>query len=452
MPLAMKNKLKKLAKDRRLLPAVSWTRRHGLLLVFVASFALLGSYLLLRSRAATGNDLVVTSVTMNPASPTAGQAVTFSATVKNQGTTAVPAGTLIGVAFAIDGQTVTWNRTNTAGLAAGSSVTLTANAGTAGATWTATSGPHTLLATADDSNAIPDETDESNNSRSLGFAIGNTGNLYISPTTASVLINNNVTVDVRLTPGTTVDGVEVSLTYDATKLQFVSIDPTGSPFDIELGSQTGGSGTVTLTRGNLSGGVSTDARVAQVTFKALAGSGTSVIQTTGNATKAGVYINPTTANSTITLNTPDTSAPSVSITSPTNGASVFMTQTVNVTATDNVGVTKVELYVDGQLKGTDTAAPYTFSLDTKTLSNASHTIQAKAYDAAGNVGTSTNVSVMVKNWAEDINQDGKVDLLDFSLLATKYGQTGTSLGRADINGDSKVDLLDFSLLASKFGQ
>jgi hypothetical protein len=53
--------------------------------------------------------------------------------------------------------------------------------------------------------------------------------------------------------------------------------------------------------------------------------------------------------------------------------------------------------------------------------------------------------------AEDINQDGHVNLLDFSLLAAKFGQSGTNLGRADINGDAYVNILDFSRLAAKFG-
>jgi hypothetical protein len=37
------------------------------------------------------------------------------------------------------------------------------------------------------------------------------------------------------------------------------------------------------------------------------------------------------------------------------------------------------------------------------------------------------------------------------LLAAKFGQSGTNLGRADINGDAYVNILDFSRLAAKFG-
>lgn len=51
----------------------------------------------------------------------------------------------------------------------------------------------------------------------------------------------------------------------------------------------------------------------------------------------------------------------------------------------------------------------------------------------------------------DINEDGVVDYLDFSNLASQYGQSGAGLGRSDINLDGKVDYLDFSILAGQYG-
>jgi chitinase len=151
---------------------------------------------------------------------------------------------------------------------------------------------------------------------------------------------------------------------------------------------------------------------------------------------------------------PDTTAPTVVITGPAAGATVSGTTSIAATATDNTGVAKVEFYIDGALKNTDTTAPYAYALDTTTLTNAGHSLSAKAFDAAGNSATSATVTVTVSNVTvrpEDINQDGAVNLLDFSLLASKFGQTGTVAGRADINGDGIVNLLDFSRLASRFG-
>jgi hypothetical protein len=93
----------------------------------------------------------------------------------------------------------------------------------------------------------------------------------------------------------------------------------------------------------------------------------------------------------------DTTAPTTSISSPTAGSTVSGTVTITAAASDNVGVTKVEIYVDGALRTTDTTSPYTWSWNTTTFANSSHTITAKAYDAAGNIGSAANVSVTVNN-------------------------------------------------------
>ena len=93
----------------------------------------------------------------------------------------------------------------------------------------------------------------------------------------------------------------------------------------------------------------------------------------------------------------DVTLPTCSVTSPTNGSTVSGTVAINATASDNVGVTKVEFYVDGTLRSTDTTSPYSWSWNTTTFANSSHTIVAKAYDAANNIGPSSNVTVTVNN-------------------------------------------------------
>jgi hypothetical protein len=93
----------------------------------------------------------------------------------------------------------------------------------------------------------------------------------------------------------------------------------------------------------------------------------------------------------------DTTPPTTSITAPTNGSTVSGTVNVTANASDNVGVTKVEFYMDGALRTTDTTSPYSWSWDTTTFANSSHSLVTKAYDAAGNVGTSSTVTVTVNN-------------------------------------------------------
>jgi Bacterial Ig domain len=93
---------------------------------------------------------------------------------------------------------------------------------------------------------------------------------------------------------------------------------------------------------------------------------------------------------------PDTTPPSVSIASPIGG-NVSGTVTISANASDNVGVTRVDFYVNGALNGSDSTAPYQYSWNTASVSNGTATIYAKAYDAAGNSTQSASVSVNVAN-------------------------------------------------------
>ena len=102
----------------------------------------------------------------------------------------------------------------------------------------------------------------------------------------------------------------------------------------------------------------------------------------------------------------DTTAPTTSITAPVNGATVSGTVQVTASASDNVGVTKVEFYRDGALQSSSTGAPYSWSFNTTGVGNGAHTLQSKAYDAAGNVGSSALVTVTVSNGAVTVFYDG----------------------------------------------
>jgi len=89
----------------------------------------------------------------------------------------------------------------------------------------------------------------------------------------------------------------------------------------------------------------------------------------------------------------DTTAPTATASeSGTTG-----TITLSATATDNVGVTKVEFYIDGALVGSDTTSPYSVTYNSANLANGTHSLVAKAYDAAGNIGSSTAVSFTTSN-------------------------------------------------------
>src|SRR5439155_26838609 len=95
---------------------------------------------------------------------------------------------------------------------------------------------------------------------------------------------------------------------------------------------------------------------------------------------------------------PDTTPPTVSITSPAGGATVSGTTAVSASASDNVGVVGVQFLLDGAALGAeDTTSPYSVSWSTTNSSNGSHTLTATARDAEGNRTTSAGVTVTVSN-------------------------------------------------------
>ncbi|MBI2875749.1 MAG: S8 family serine peptidase [Candidatus Tectomicrobia bacterium] len=91
---------------------------------------------------------------------------------------------------------------------------------------------------------------------------------------------------------------------------------------------------------------------------------------------------------------PDTLPPTVSITSPTDGSSVKGTVSINLRASDNISVIRLEGYVDGSLKCVTNLDTLTCNWNTRKALAGTHTISAKAKDAAGNIGT-TSIQVNV---------------------------------------------------------
>ncbi|HSX00242.1 MAG TPA: cohesin domain-containing protein [Patescibacteria group bacterium] len=139
------------------------------------------------------------------------------------------------------------------------------------------------------------------------------GQIYLSPSSASVQIGNNVTVAFRVT-GTALYGAEGTIHYDTNKLQLVGQDVSGSAFTVTLPPAAASAGTVSFARGNLGTSVSGDVLIATMTFKALTGSGTTPLTLSpANAGNANGYVDPTISNATVSLTpVPTTPAPTPS--------------------------------------------------------------------------------------------------------------------------------------------
>ncbi|MDO8658103.1 MAG: S8 family serine peptidase [Candidatus Levybacteria bacterium] len=94
---------------------------------------------------------------------------------------------------------------------------------------------------------------------------------------------------------------------------------------------------------------------------------------------------------TLTPTPSDTTPPTVTITSPRNNSKVARNKTITIkaNASDASGIAKVEFYVNGTLKCTDTTASYTCAWGVPSARNVVYTLQAKAHDTKGNTAANT---------------------------------------------------------------
>lgn len=91
----------------------------------------------------------------------------------------------------------------------------------------------------------------------------------------------------------------------------------------------------------------------------------------------------------------DTTKPAVSLQSSSTNVTAAGAITLTATASDNVGVTRVEFFDGASKVGEDTSAPYTQNLSLSAADNGTKSYTAKASDAVGNSQTSTAVQVSV---------------------------------------------------------
>lgn len=139
----------------------------------------------------------------------------------------------------------------------------------------------------------------------------------------------------------------------------------------------------------------------------------------------------------------DTTAPTVSLSRSVsdNNSNVVLT----AAATDDRRVTKVEFYQDSTLLTTDTTAPFTYSTD---VTSPRTNFTARAYDAAGNVGTSAVFNIVtpyqgVWGWALFDSADAIVDqgaLINYDEVNSRYGVLafGEYINRAQTRNNSAL--------------
>ena len=98
----------------------------------------------------------------------------------------------------------------------------------------------------------------------------------------------------------------------------------------------------------------------------------------------------------------DRGGPTTAMTAPATGALVSGQVDLAATASDDIGVAKVEFLVDDQVVGTDTGAPYTTTIDSTTLADGPHTVRSRATDTSNNVALGDPITITVHNGAPTV--------------------------------------------------
>ncbi len=285
--------------------------------------------------------------------------------------------------------------------------------------------------------------------------------LTLSPASGSYTVGSTLTVSVNETSTDSVNAVEADLTYNSSQLQFTGAS-CSTTFSLTA-EATGSGGTVNLACARENTTVTGAQTVGTVSFTVLSGVSSSIISF---ASTSQIVNESNLTNDWNGITTGGTysfaSAPTDTVTAPATGTNVHGDNaSVTVNATDVIGVSKVEMFINGNLYATDTSAPYAFTWNTLSGSypDAAYSVTTEAFDAAGLTATSPAISLKVNNG--DVNGDDVVNISDLSILATNwsksFGTVGTDKGSSttfaegDLNQDNTVNIVDLSILASNWG-
>jgi hypothetical protein len=147
----------------------------------------------------------------------------------------------------------------------------------------------------------------------------------------------------------------------------------------------------------------------------------------------------------------DTTNPTVSLTAPSNGATVAGNVGLSANASDNDAVDYVEFYRGVTLLGSDNTAPYSYSWDSTGVTDGSYSLTARAYDKSNNTQTSTAVNVTVHNTPAPVDAaitsfsatdtsivEGNSTTLNWSVASAQSCSLDQGIGTVGLSGSRSV--------------
>jgi len=141
----------------------------------------------------------------------------------------------------------------------------------------------------------------------------------------------------------------------------------------------------------------------------------------------------------------DEQPPQLTFVSHSDSETIWNTETLQVDVTDNVGIVKVEFFVNGSPLGTVAAPPWEIELNTRSYEDGTIAVSARAYDEEGNASDEATLNLVVENTLLTVTVEEGYLWEDedqvYELQAVIYltSDDGEPLGWAIMeNGDTKV--------------
>lgn len=135
----------------------------------------------------------------------------------------------------------------------------------------------------------------------------------------------------------------------------------------------------------------------------------------------------------------DSEAPSVAIIDPLGGATVSGLVPVDIDVSDNVSVTRAELWVNNTSVAVDSSLPFAFTWDSSGVQNGATSLVVRAYDASGNTASS-NIEVNVDNSVQPPEVDTQAPAIQIinPVAGNVSGNITISVNASDNNGASGI--------------
>jgi len=137
----------------------------------------------------------------------------------------------------------------------------------------------------------------------------------------------------------------------------------------------------------------------------------------------------------------DTEAPHITIINPLEGATLSGLIPVDIDATDNIGVTRAELWINNSSVAIDTTQPFSFSWDSTGSLNGSTNLEVRVFDAANNMASSMIV-VNVNNSTSPPTIDTQAPAMQIvnPVAGSVSGTIAITLNASDNNGATGISL------------